>query len=78
MARRGLAGKNLRALGRYDGELQMYVDSPHEVDMPTLLFQRWLVEEGRAEHGIAGSPSGPLVSPPAEGEPSPAYTGRAA
>ncbi|MCC7371036.1 MAG: hypothetical protein IT306_21660 [Chloroflexi bacterium] len=43
---------------RYDGELQMFVDTAHEPARASLLFLRWLGERGRLEHEIAGPPSG--------------------
>jgi hypothetical protein len=43
---------------RYDGELQMFCDSAHEANLEGLRFIRWLVEQGRLEHGAAGPPSG--------------------
>jgi hypothetical protein len=29
----------------YDGDLQMFVDPPREIDERTALFYRWLVEQ---------------------------------
>jgi hypothetical protein len=40
--------------GRYDGALQMFVESPRETDARTLRFLRWLAERGRLEHAVAG------------------------
>lgn len=45
----------------YDGTLQMFVESPREPDMARLTFVRWLAEQGRLEHPIAGPSSGPLA-----------------
>jgi hypothetical protein len=42
----------------YDGELQMFVDAAHEPTRSSLLFLRWLAEQGRLEHEIAGPSSG--------------------
>jgi hypothetical protein len=45
----------------YDGDLQMFVDSPREPDMARLTFLRWLIEQRLLEHGPAGAPSGDLA-----------------
>lgn len=42
----------------YDGELQMFVDAAHEPTRSSLIFLRWLAEQGRLEHDIAGPSSG--------------------
>jgi hypothetical protein len=44
----------MRAIGRYDGELQMYVEEPREPNDEHLRFLRWLVERGHIEHPVAG------------------------
>jgi hypothetical protein len=44
---------------RYDGDLQMFCDEPHEPDLRKLIFMRWLVEHNRFEHGAMGPSSGP-------------------
>jgi hypothetical protein len=49
----------MRAVGRYDGELQMFVDEPREPNYEHLRFLRWLVEHGQLEHSVAGPPPGP-------------------
>lgn len=54
----------MAVIGRYDTELQMFVDEPHDIDRRHLEFQRWLVERGLAGQGPAGEPSGPLAGPP--------------
>lgn len=41
--------------GRFDPELQMFADQPHEPDPDHLRFLRWLAEHGRLEHDIAGA-----------------------
>ena len=38
----------------FDGELQMFVEPPHEADLAHLHFLRWLGEHGRLEHEMAG------------------------
>jgi hypothetical protein len=48
----------MRAVGRYDGELQMFVEEPREPNHEHLRFLRWLVERGRLEHPIVGHPPG--------------------
>lgn len=42
----------------YDSELQMFVDAAHEPTRESLLFMRWLAEQGRLEHDIAGPSAG--------------------
>ena len=42
----------------YDGDLQMFIDTPREPDLAHLTFLRWLVERRRLEHGPAGAPAG--------------------
>ena len=42
----------------YDSELQMFTDRPPEPNMDRLRFMRWLVENGRLEHGVEGQPAG--------------------
>ena len=49
----------MRAVGRYDGELQMFVEEPREPNYEHLRFLRWLVERGHLEHPIIGPPTGP-------------------
>ena len=51
-------------MGPYDSTLQMFVQTPQPVDMTRLTFLRWLAENGRLEHRIAGPSSGPLVGQP--------------
>ena len=48
-------------MGPYDSTLQMFVQTPQPIDMTRLTFLRWLAENGRLEHRIAGPSSGPLV-----------------
>lgn len=38
----------------YDGTLQMYVDQPKPIDWEHLKFIRWLCENDKLEHQIAG------------------------
>jgi hypothetical protein len=51
----------MATMGKYDASLQMFVQTPREIDMTRLSFMRWLAEAGRLEHRIAGPSSGPLV-----------------
>ena len=56
----------MQAINQYDGTLQMFVEDVHEPDARHLRFLRWLGEQGRLEHGIAGPPSGDQVALPAD------------
>ena len=51
----------MKAVGRYDSALQMFVEEPREPDLRRLTFMRWLVENNRLEHGVIGPASGELV-----------------
>jgi len=51
----------MKALGQYDGSLQMFIQTPREPDARHLQFLRWLVEHGDCEHGVAGPPGGPYA-----------------
>jgi hypothetical protein len=48
-------------MASYDGTLQMFVQTPQEVNMRRLSFLRWLAEHGKLEHAAAGPSSGPFV-----------------
>jgi hypothetical protein len=61
----------MAAMGPYDSALQMFVQTPQPIDMSRLSFMRWLAEQGRLEHRIAGPSSGPLVGGVAADNPSP-------
>jgi hypothetical protein len=50
--------KKTKRGAQYDGELQMFVDGAHEPTKESLLFLRWLAEQGRLEHEVAGPASG--------------------
>jgi hypothetical protein len=52
----------MKAVGRYDSALQMFVEEPRELDMNRLSFLRWLIENDRLEHGVIGPASGELVA----------------
>jgi len=43
---------------QYDGELQMFCEPVHEVDLAKLRFLRWMIEAGKLEHEVAGAPAG--------------------
>jgi len=43
----------------------MFVQKPQPIDMSRLSFMRWLAEQGKLEHPMAGPSSGPLVNQPA-------------
>jgi hypothetical protein len=46
----------------YDHDLHMLIETPKPVQLARLGFLRWLGEQGKLEHEIAGEPSGPLVA----------------
>jgi hypothetical protein len=46
----------------FDGDLQMFRDMPQAVNLAQLRFQRWLIEQGRAEHPLAGPSAGELAA----------------
>ena len=51
----------MKEIGRYDTSLQMFVEEPRPVDSGRLRFMRWLGEQGRLEHAVAGPPQGDLA-----------------
>lgn len=51
----------MKAVGRYDPALQMFVEETREPDLNRLTFLRWLVENNRLEHPVVGPASGELV-----------------
>ena len=57
----------MKALGRYDGTLQMFVQEPREADTRHLQFLRWLVEQGELANDITGPVDGVYLNPAAEG-----------
>ena len=61
----------MAAMGPYDSALQMFVQTPQPIDMSRLSFMRWLAEQGRLEHFIAGPSSGPLVGGSTAEQPAP-------
>jgi hypothetical protein len=46
----------------------MFVEEPHDPDLRRLTFLRWLVENNRLEHPVAGPASGELVVVKAQDE----------
>lgn len=51
----------MRGRLRYDGDLQMFVQASRDPDAERLRFLRWLAEQGRLEHDVAGPAGGPLA-----------------
>ena len=47
----------------YDGNLQMFREQPHSADLKTFRFWRWLAEQGRLEHDVAGPAGGEDIAP---------------
>ena len=45
----------------FDGDLEMFRQTPKPVNVAALRFLRWLAEQGRLEHPTAGASSGPLL-----------------
>ena len=58
----------MKAVGRYDSTLQMFVEEPREPDLRQLTFLRWLIENNRLEHPAEGPASGELVVALAQAE----------
>jgi len=48
----------MNATGVYDKDLQMFVEPEHDLNLEKLQFLRWMVEQGRLEHVVAGESSG--------------------
>ena len=44
----------MTAGNEYDGEVQMFVERPREIDLAHLRFLRWLAVRGYLEHEPAG------------------------
>lgn len=63
--------------GEYDPDIQMFKETLPEPDLHRLKYLRWLGEQGRLEHPIAGLSSGPF-SDVIQEERQPQYTGKAA
>ena len=58
----------MKAVGRYDTALQMFVEEPREPDLGRLTFLRWLIDNDRLEHPAMGPASGELVVVKAQAE----------
>jgi hypothetical protein len=58
----------MKAVGRYDTALQMFVEETREPDLRQLTFLRWLVENNRLEHPVVGPASGDFVVAAAQAE----------
>ena len=58
----------MKAVGRYDSALQMFVEEPREPHLRQLTFLRWLIENNRLEHPAVGPASGELVVAMAQAE----------
>lgn len=58
----------MKAVGRYDTALQMFVEETREPDLRRLSFLRWLVENNRLEHPVIGPASGEFVVLSAQAE----------
>jgi len=52
----------MKDLTSFDGTLQMFRDAPRPVDLAQLRFLRWLAEQGRLEHPVAGPASGEFAA----------------
>ena len=50
--------KQAKGTRRYDGALQMFCDTAREPNLEALRFMRWMAEQGRLEHEIAGPSAG--------------------
>jgi hypothetical protein len=52
----------MKAVGRYDTSLQMFVEEPRDPDLRRLGFMRWLVENNRLEHPVIGPATGEIAT----------------
>lgn len=55
----------MAVLGRYDSDLQMFVETPRDAKHTHLHFFRWLVERDQLEHAVFGPPCGAYAPVPA-------------
>ena len=67
----------MAALGRFDSDLEMFVDEPRTAEYRHLVFYRWLAARGRLEHDPAGPPSGDCCEAPKRRVPLLDYSGEA-
>jgi len=56
----------MHQMKQYDGNLQMFCEPVHEVDLARLRFMRWLIEQNRFEHPPVGEPAGEYADRPPE------------
>lgn len=50
------------AIGSFDRDLAMFREQPKVVRLNHALFLRWLADQGRLEHEVAGPPSGHVAA----------------
>ncbi len=48
----------MKEIGQYNTDLHLFKEKPKPVNLNRLLFQRWLVQNGRGEHFPSGRPAG--------------------
>jgi hypothetical protein len=51
----------VKELGRFDPDLEMFVEPPKPIKTNRLLFERWLVQNGKGEHFPVSRPTGDLA-----------------
>lgn len=51
----------MKTIGRYDANLQMFVEEPREIDLRRVMFLRWLMDNGRLERSAVGPATGELA-----------------
>jgi hypothetical protein len=66
----------MNTLGRFDPDLEMFVEEKHELNVDYLRWMRWLAEQGRLEHEAYG-PADEQLLRPLPSHTSPAYSGKA-
>jgi hypothetical protein len=54
-------GNKVKELGRFDFDLAMFIETPKPIKTNRLLFERWLVQNGRGEHFPVSRPAGELA-----------------
>lgn len=64
-------------MSNYDATLQMFVEPEREIDFAKLQFMRWLGEQGRLEHPIAGPSSDEIAGQIRGRTLGPRYSGKA-
>ncbi len=53
----------MKDMKSYDGDLEMFRETPRMINVAHLEFLRWLSEQGRLEHKPMGPSSGELAEP---------------